>query len=370
MKFVLTTIAWVESIAKKEIEKCGWKIEEVNDRMIKFSGEENLIAKINLWSRVGNKLYISIWEKQNIESFDEFFDFVKNLNFKKYFNKNFPILVKSTSIRSKLFATQSLQKLGKKAIINSLVWENNNFLEDFSEEKLEIFFLLINDNLQVLLNTSGEALHKRWYRQEAWEAPIKESLAAALVLLSNWRFKENFYDFFCGSWTIVIEALMIAKNLAPWLNRIFAFEKLWLLDKNIIEKEKEEARKKQFDWKYKIFASDIDEKMIEIAKQNAKNAWFSEWEIQFIAKDFLKFEDKNLSWTIVSNPPYGERLKPENLKSIYNNIDKIFRKNPNLNWWIISSFLEFDNLIKTWEYKKRKLYNWWEMCYFWKKIKK
>ncbi len=366
MKFCLTTIAWVEALAKKEIIKCGWKIEEVNDRIITFSGWEELISRVNLWSRVWNKLYILLSESENITNFDDFFEKVENLNLKKYF-KNNPILVKASSSRSELFATQTIQKLGKKAIINSLVWKWKDYFEDESKEAVEIFFLLVDNKLRVLLNTSGEALHKRWYRLETSVAPIKESLAAALVLLSNWRFRENFYDPFCGSWTIVIEALMIAKNIAPWLKRDFAFEKLWLLDKEIIEKEKEDARKKEFSGKYNIFASDIDSEMIEIARQNAKNAWLSEWEINFSNKDFMDLMWEKLSWTLVSNPPYGERMKPENIKSIYNNIDKLFRLNPDLNWWIISSFMEFDDLIKAWDYKKRKLYNWWEMCYFWKK---
>lgn len=364
MKFVLTTIWWVESIAKKEIERCGGKIENVFDRIITFSWKKNLMVRLNLWSRVWNKLYILLEEKENLDSFDDFFSVVENIDFKKYFTKNYPILVNATSVRSKLFATQTLQKLGKKAIVNSLVWEWKKYDEDFWLPKIEIFVLLVDDKLRVLLNTSWEALHKRWYREESWEAPIKESLASALVLLSSWKFSDNFYDLFCWSWTIAIEALMIAKNIAPWLKRDFAFEELNLIEKDIILKEKEEARKKEFNWKYNIFASDIDEKMIEIAKRNAKNAWLED-EINFSVKDFREMED--LKWTLVSNPPYWDRLQPEDLKSIYNNIDKMFRKSPELKWGIISSFMEFDDLITKEDYKKRKLYNWWEKCYFWRR---
>lgn len=366
-KFVLSTIAWVESIAKKEIEKQGWIIEEVIDRLITFSWDLDLMIKVNLWSRVGNKLYLLLGEKEKITDFDNLFDLVSTINWKNYIKKNHPIIVKTSTIRSELSSAPAIQKITKKAIINSI---NNNswefIFEDEKLEKIEIFILILDNKVRILLNTSGKALHMRWYRTEAWEAPIKESLAAALVLLSDWKFKENFLDPFCWSWTIPIEALMIAKNIAPGLNRTFAFENLWFFDKNIIENEKNLAKQKQFSWKYKIFASDLDSSIIEIAKNNAIRAWL-ENEINFSVKDLKDYFDENLSWTLVSNPPYWERLKSEDLKWLYNNIDKLFRLNSSLWWWIISSYLDFDTLIKKQDYKKRKLYNGWEMCYFWKR---
>lgn len=366
MKFVLTTIAGVESIAKKEIEIQGGKIEEVVDRLITFSWDVNLIPRVNLWSRVGNKLYLLLAEKENVTDFDTMFDIIKNISWKKYFKKNYPIVVKTSSIRSDLFAARTIQILWKKAIVKSLVWENSVLKEDEKLEKMEILILMIDNKLRVLLNTSGNALHMRWYRIQAGEAPIKESLAAALVLLSNWKFKENFYDPFCGSWTIAIEAYMIAKNIAPWLKRWFAYEKLWLVEWELSENERALARKKTYDWEYKIFASDIDQEMVELSKENAARAWIA-WAINFEQKDFKDYMDKDLSWTLVSNPPYWDRLKDDNLKSLYNNIDKLFRTNPNLWGWIISSYLEFDDLVKKDDYKKRKLYNWWEKCYFWRR---
>lgn len=368
MKFVLTTIAGVESIAKKEIERQDWKIENVIDRLITFSWPIELIPRINFWSRVGNKMYLLLEEQENVIDFDHMFKIIESIDWKKYFKKDFPIVVKSSSVRSELFATRTIQSLWKKAIVKSLVWENWIVNEDDNLEKLEVLILLVDNKLRVLLNTSGQALHMRWYRTEAWEAPIKESLAASLVLLANWKFKENFYDPFCGSWTIPIEALMIAKNIAPWLKRRFAFHDLWLVDQNITAAERERAKQKEFSWDYKMYASDIDPEMVEIAKQNAQRAGVG-WEINFETKNFLDYAsgETEIKWTLVSNPPYWERLEEKDLKWMYNNIDKIFRINTELNWWIISSYLDFDSLIKKENYKKRKLYNWWEKCYFWKK---
>ena len=364
-KFVLSTIMGVEKIAKKEIEKQGGVIEEVNDRLVTFSWEPVLMARINLWSRVWNKLYLLLGEWEDIKDFDNLYDVIWNIGWKKYFKKNYPIVIKATSIRSELFSTPTIQKIAKKAIVNTL---NNNswelIHEDQNLEKLEILVLLIDNKIRILLNTSWKALHMRWYRKNAWEAPIKESLAAALVLLSNWKFSENFYDMFCWSWTVAIEALMIAKNIAPWLKRSFAYEKLWLIQWEESENERILARTKVYTGAYKILATDSDPDIIDIAKQNAKNAWL-ENEINFNVKEFSEYMDEDLSWTFVSNPPYWERMKPENLKWIYNNIDRLFRLNPELKWWIISSYMDFDLLIKKDNYKKRKLYNWGEKCYFW-----
>jgi len=374
-KYILSTIAWVESIAKKEVEKQWWKIIEVRDRSIEFEGDSKTMIRVNLWSRVGNKVYQVLAEEENIDNFDKLYDLVSTIDFKKYFHHNYLILVKSKSINSKLDSVPVIQKITKKAIIDKITnksWEK--IIEDRNLEKFEIMVLLIDDKLKILLNTTWEALHKRWYRDETWEAPIKESLAAALVLLSWWRFKETFYDIFCGSWTIAIEAAMIAKNIAPWLDRYFAFENLILVDKKLVEEELKLAESKIFDWDYQIIASDIDENVLEKAKNNAKNAWVADI-IEFKQRDFREYlklhfnslllEEGSMKWTLVSNPPYWERLKVEFLNELYRDIDKIFNQNKNLNWWIITSYFEwFDNIINLKNYKKRKLYNWWEKTYF------
>lgn len=367
-KYILSTIAWVESIAKKEVEKQWWKIIEVRDRTIEFEGDSKTMVRVNLWSRVGNKVYQVLAEEENIDNFDKLYDLVSSINFKKYFHHDYPIIVKIKSINSKLDSAPAIQKITKKAIIDKITnksWEK--ILENRDLEKFEIMVLLINDKVKILLNTTWEALHKRGYRDETWDAPIKESLAAALVLLSWWRFKENFYDIFCGSWTIVIEAAMIAKNIAPWLDRYFAFENLVLVDKKLVDEELKLTESKIFDWDYKIIASDIDDEVLQKAKNNAKNAWVDDI-IEFKQKDFREYLKEDLKWTLVLNPPYWERLKVEFLDELYENIDKLFKQNKELNGWVITSYFDwFDKIMKKDFYKKRKLYNWGEKCYFYKK---
>ncbi len=367
-KYILSTIAWVEKIAKKEIEKQGWQIIEVFDRSIEFKWDSRTMVRVNIWSRVGNKVYQVLSEENNIDNFDKLYDLVSTINFKKYFHHSYPIIVKVKSINSKLDSTPAIWKIVKKSIIDKLnnkSWEK--VFEDKDLEKFEIMVLLKNNKVQILLNTTWEALHKRWYRTETWKAPIKENLAAALVLLSNWRFKDNFYDLFCWSGTIAIEAAMIAKNIAPGLNRYFAFENLVLVDKKLVSEELDLAKTKKFEWKYKIFASDIDEKILEIAKENAQNIWVDDI-IIFSTANFESYIIQNLKWTLVSNPPYWERLKIDFLNDLYKNIDKLFNKNPELNWGIITNYFEwFDKIVNLNNYKKRKLYNGWEKCYFYRK---
>ena len=369
--FVLSTQAWLESIAKKEIQKQWWEIIEVVDRLITFKWDFTIAARVNIWSRVWNRLYLRLWAEDNIENFDNLYSLVNNIEFEKLIPKDSPIIVNATSIRSELHHTPSIQSITKKSIINRLVRErkliNENIKEDDNKPRFEIQVLIINNNVRIILNISGEPLHKRGYRLETSEAPIKENVAAWLVLLSDWRFKENFYDIFCGSWTIAIETIMIAKNIAPGLKRDFNIVDLWFISSDEVRELKQEARDKQFEWEYKIIASDIDNKIIEIAKDNAYRAWVLD-DICFEHKNFEEYlKSSDLSWTLVTNPPYWERLELDDAKDFYLKINKILTNNKNLKWGFISSYLEFDELAKKDFYKKRKLYNWWEMCYFWKK---
>lgn len=212
------------------------------------------MIRANIWSRVGNKVYIQLAEKENVRNFDDLYDLIFGIELKKYFKKNFPIVIKTSSQRSQLDSAPAIQRISKKAVVDNLTDKSGEFIdEDQDLQAFEVLVLFIDDHVRILLNTSGKALHMRGYRQEAGEAPIKESLAAALVLLGNWKFKEKFYDPFCGAGTIPIEAAMIAKNIAPGLKRRFAFEGLGLVEQRTFRHEKAAAREKQFEGEYRIF---------------------------------------------------------------------------------------------------------------------
>lgn len=362
MNLVLTCPFWLESIAKKEVELLWLPILNSQDKQITTEYSEKNLAKLNLWSRVWNKVYIELAKKDIIDSFDKLFDLVKSIKWSDFILEENPIIVNATSHYSKLESIPDIQKIWKKAIVDSI---KSWFLrEDDRCPSIFVEIVLLKDTCQILIDTTGEALHKRWYRKQSLEAPLRENLAAWLVLLSSWRFRENFYDIFCWSWTIVIEAALIAKNIAPWINRTFAFEKFKFIGKEAIKEEREIAKSKIMNKPYSIYASDIDKEAIRIASNNAEIAWV--WDIiKFELRDYKDFLETPIAWTLVSNPPYGIRLKDENLEEIYKNLAIIFSKNKELKWWVITNF-QFWNLLKI-NYKKRKLYNWQELCYLYLK---
>lgn len=367
MKFLLTCLAWLEAIAKNEIKKQWWMITQVKDRLVFFEWPIELMVKVNLWSRVWNKLYIVLWESEDINTFDKLYDLCYSIDWKNYLTRYYPVIVKATSIKSTLSSTPAIQKIIKKSIVDKVTGKSNkNMPEEWDKQDFEVLTFLMENHAYILLNTSWETLYKRWYRAKSWEAPIKESLAAWLVILSNWKFWDPFYDITCGSGTIPIEAAMFAKNIAPWLGRHFAFEDWKLLPQRYFEDLRIQAKSRIFDKSYTIIASDIDQDILEIAKENAKNAWVED-SIQFLQKDLKDYKNEALKWTLLSNPPYGMRLKNDEIKEMYNTIWKILSKNKELSGWIITAYLDFDQEIHLKKYKKRKLYNWGELCYLYLK---
>lgn len=367
MKFLLTCAAGLEAIAKNEVIKQWGTIVEVKDRLVFFEWDVKLMAKVNLWSRVGNKLYIVLNEGKNINDFDKLYDLVFAINWKKYLNRYYPVVVKSTSIKSTLSSTPAIQKITKKAIVDKMTGKSGKMMPEENDKPLfEVFSFFIDDTGYILLNTSWETLYKRGYKNDTGEAPIKESLAAALVILSNWKYSDTFYDFCCGSWTIAIEAVMFARNIAPGLYRYFSFENWDLLPKGYFDTLRDEAKAKIFNKKYDVIASDVDEEVLAKARENAKNAKVDDT-ITFVKKDLRDYKREKLSGMLVSNPPYGLRLKDDDMKGLYKDINMILDKNKELSGGIITAYLEYDDIINQNKYKKRKLYNGNEMCYFYMK---
>lgn len=368
MKWLITCTAWVEALVKKEVERAWYRVIETQDRLVFWEWDESAIARLNLWTRCWNRVYLELARKK-VTDFDNLFDLIKSIDWRYYIKENNPITVNATSIKSQLSSTPAIQSIGKKAIVNKKTWAYDALMkEDIKLPTIEVLIFIKEDTCYVLLNTSWETLHKRWYRLEAWEAPIKETLAASLVLLSNWKFSEPLLDPFCWSWTILIEAGLIARNIAPGLNRRFDFENFSWYDKKYIEDAIYEAKDKIIkDKTYTIIWSDIDINMIDIARSNIKRAWLQD-DIVLEKKDIKEYKNTELTWVIVTNPPYWVRLQDSDLDSIYKMINEIYTKNKTLGWWVITSYLEFDKIIRFSDWKKRKLYNWNELCYFYKKI--
>ncbi|MCH8518570.1 class I SAM-dependent RNA methyltransferase [Candidatus Gracilibacteria bacterium] len=365
--FLLTCPLGLEALAKKDIEKQGYKLREVQDKAVYFNGEIDAIARINLWSRFGNIVYFIAGEYQNITDFDSYFDAISQIDWLKYIPRDYEILVKATSIKSELGVSSSLQGLAKKAIVKSLVGDAL-LRENPTLGKIEIRILMENNTLRVLLNTSGEGLHKRGYREMTGDAPLKENIAAALVILSGWKFREPLYDIFCGSGTIGIEAAMIARNIAPGLKRKFACETWSWIPQGIFESEKKRAKEKEFSGEYKIYSTDIRKDIIELARRNAKFAGVDDC-ITFGVQDYTTYLRREISGWLISNPPYGLRLEEANVPRIHQDIAKLFEQNQNLQGGIITAHSEFESYSQV-KYKRRKLYNGGEQVYFYKKEQK
>lgn len=378
--FLLTCPLGLEAFCKKDVEKQWFTLREVQDKAIYFTGEIEAIARMNLWSRFGNILYYIVAEQKKVIDFDTYFDWVFAQEWSKYIPEGYEIIVNATSLKSELGATPALQRLAKKAIVKKILtpparWgslppqsrgiEGEFLREDPKIGTIEIRILIENNTLRILLNTSGQGLHKRWYREMTGDAPLKENIAAALVIISQWRFKEPLYDIFCGGGTILIEAAMIARNIAPGLQRKFAFESWNWIPRGLLESEKECAKTKEFSWEYQIYGSDIRKDVIQLAERNAHFAGVGDT-IKFNAQDYTSYLRREITWTLISNPPYGLRLENADVPQIHKDIAELLQKNKNLGGGIITAHADFETYSKL-KYKKRKLYNGWELCYFYKK---
>lgn len=362
--YVLTCELGLEALVKKEIIKQWYEITEVLDKAIYFRGWEDAIAVMNLWSRFGNRVYLELISEDSITDFDSYFDAISIIDWEKYVNDGYVVRVKAKSIKSQLSSEPSLQSLAKKSIIKKIE-EKRDFFESENQWILDIQILIQNDRLKVLLNTSGAGLFKRGYKTQSVEAPLKENVAAAIVQISHWKYSENFYDPFCGGGTIPIEAALIARNIAPGKFRSFAFMDFDFYPKKYYIDVLKKAKEWEYDKKYFIYASDIDQENLEIAKENARNAWVEDT-INFECLNFKDVFTKYKVGHIVSNPPYGLRLDQDDIDDIHFSLAKLFHYEK-FTGGIITSYPDFQNINKQ-DYKKRKLYNGWELCYFYNKL--
>ena len=359
--FLATCINGVEWLVRAELERQDIHITAGQDRLVSFEGDMMTLTKANLWSRVANRIYIEL-EKIEVTSLEMLFAVVEHIDWSRWIPVGTPIIVSATTNRSVVTHTPSMQSLGKKAIIRSLMRGDDFWKENEFSHPIEIFLLLVNDELRVLINTSGDALHKRGYRTESGEAPLKESLAAALVLFGGWKYRSPLYDPMCGSGTILIEAAMIARNIAPGLQREFDYLYFPWYDLPFHDKAVKEARTQIYQKSYQIFGSDREGYMIDIACKNASRAG---------VLDTIRFEERSLeevSFTewgcLITNPPYGKRLGDEHLEELYGNLEQAFVDN-NLSGGVITSVDYFPKNEKGWT--KKNLMNGGEKCEFWRR---
>lgn len=357
VKLVATAAMGIESLVAHEVRALGYDPTVENGKVI-FEAPVSAIPRCNLWLRTADRVKVIVGEFK-AETFDELFEGVKALNWENYIAETGEFPVSGKSIKSKLFSVPDCQAITKKAIAERLKLKYGmagNMPETGSLYKVEV--ALLKDKVTLTLDTSGVGLHKRGYRTGQGDAPLKETLAAALVSLTNWRPEEPLIDPFCGSGTILIEAALIGQNIAPGFNREFASEGWDLIKQKHWDEALTEAEDlANYDQKLDITGSDISHKMVTIAGENAIEAGLGDlitWK-QMQVSDLTM---KSNNGYIISNPPYGERMNElEEVKEMYRDLGLIMKDHPSWSVYVITAFEAFERVYGKDATKKRKLFN-------------
>lgn len=356
-KLIATCAAGIESIVGNELKHLGYKVNVENGR-VRFDGDVADIAKTNLWLRTADRIKIVVG-KFTAKTFEELFQGVESLNWEDFLplDAEFPVAGKSQ--KSTLHNVPSVQAITKKAIVTkmSTVYHRRTKLPE-TGALYPIEVAINKDKVLITLDTTGSSLFKRGYRVNKGGAPLKENMAAALVLLARWYPEMPFVDPVCGSGTIPIEAALIGCNIAPGLKRNFAFENWDWVDKDIVKQAREQAQaaiKKDVD--LDISGYDIDGSMIEIAKENAVQAGVQDI-VNFKQMAVKDFKTDKINGVIVANPPYGERLSDkEHVHQLYQQMGKLYQPLTSWSKYILTSDLQFEQFYGTKATKRRKLYN-------------
>ena len=357
IQLVATCLFGLERLLGEEIDALGYKRVDTMDGRVTFEGDFMAVARANINLRFAERVFIKLGEFE-AESFDALFEGTKALEWEKYIGPLDAFPVKGHAIKSKLFSLPDCQRIVKKAVVDRLSAKYSQSW--FSEQgiKYQIEFFIFKDRASLMIDTTGVTLHKRGYRPAVGAAPIRETLAAAIAKTARPREDVLFWDPFCGSGTIAIEAAMILANIAPGINRAFAAEEFSLVGQRLWSEARDEARGNIItERNFEIYASDIDGTVLSYAKQNAQRAGVDE-NISFFEKDARTIEKLDRRGTVVCNPPYGERLmEREEAEQLYRELGPVFSKLAPWQIYIITSCESFERLYGRRADKVRKLYN-------------
>lgn len=326
-----------------------------NGRVL-FETDEYGLARANIRSRFAERILLEL-DSFPARSFEELFEGVRALPFEDWLPRDAVFPVKGWSLESKLHSVPDCQSIIKKAA--AVRMGRAYGLERMPEtgELYQIQFSIMKDEARIYLDTTGTGLHKRGYRPAQVAAPLRETLAAALVDIAGYRGRGEFCDPFCGSGTIAIEAALAAKGRAPGINRGFAAEKWRALPRDIWREEREAARAREFSGEYRIFGSDIDPKAVEISRANAERAGVADI-VEFSVADAREFSRSTERGVIVTNPPYGERLmEKREAERLYTDFGKAFSRVKGWELCLLSSHTEFERCFGALAGKRRRLYN-------------
>lgn len=359
---IATSAFGIEAVVGRELQKLGYTDQYIENGKVTFSGDESAICKTNLWLRTADRVLLKMGEFKAL-SFEELFEQTKALPWEQWIPEDGEFPVDGKSVDSKLFSISDCQAIVKKAIVERLKtkYKCEWFKETGPRYRIEVS--LLKDMATLTIDTSGAGLHKRGYRKLVGGAPLKETMACALIQISRWRPDRALFDPFCGSGTIPIEAAMIGLNMAPGLNREFDAEKWPNIPKTLWVEERKQARNMvKTDLELKIQGTDISEDAISLARYHAKMAGVDK-NIHIQRMPMSDIRSKYKYGFIICNPPYGERLgQMKEIEKLYREMGTVFSSLDTWSYYVISSHPEFEKLFGRKANKKRKLYNGRILC--------
>jgi len=356
IKLIATTNIGLEAVTKRELLDLGYEDLEVSDGKIKISCQLKDIAILNLRLRTAERVLLLI-DSFRAETFEELFDKVFEISWWDYIAEDDQFIIQGRSRKSKLFSISDCQRITEKAIIEKLKMKYKVSWFEKSGSRVKIEVSLLNDIAEITMDTSGDGLHKRGYREVNYKAPLSETIAASLVKLSFWKKDRILADPFCGSGTIPIEAAMIEKNIAPGLMRDFDFVKFKFFDEELFKKEKKKCYSEiKYDEKLEILASDVSHKAIQIARANAEILGLEE-DISFFQKDIRDLDLPDDYGVIITNPPYGERIGKEDVDELNKELGELARSLKTWSYYIITANENFEKNFGKKADRNRKLYN-------------
>jgi len=368
LQLVATCLFGLEHLLGEEIEKLGYeKISTINGR-VTFAADEQAIALANIFLRYAERVFIKLGSFR-ATSFEELFEGTRALPWHEFIGRNDAFPVKGHSIKSQLRSIPDCQAIVKKAIVREM--SEPYGMSYFPEEgvKYQVEFFILSDEATLMIDTSGEPLHKRGYRRESNAAPIRETLAAAIVATSRPREDVLLWDPMCGSGTIAIEAAMMMRNIAPGMKRHFRSESFPFIKESIWRDAREEAKEGIVDSDFRAFASDIDEECVALTKDNAYRAGVLN-SLRVFKQDARRITTQGRRGTVVTNPPYGERLGTlSEVERLYRDIGVTFRSLSPWQVYVITSHEGFERLYGKRADKVKKLYNGMLPCYLYQYFK-
>ncbi len=357
LELIATATFGLEAIVAREVKELGYEQVTVENGKVTFTADENAICRANLWLRTADRVRLKVGEFKAV-TFDELFEKTKALPWPDLIPKDAEFPVDGKSVQSTLFSISDSQAIVKKAVVESM---KKRYRTEWFEESGPLYRIevsLLRDVATLTIDTSGPGLHKRGYRATGSEAPLKETLAAALILIARWKPEITLIDPLCGSGTIPIEAALIGQNIAPGMERTFISERWPNIPRDCWHKARKETHDRaDYNRKLDITGADIESSLTNIARKNAAEAGVDHL-IHFQARPLSELSSKKKYGKVICNPPYGERLSElKEVEKLYKQMGRIFRKLDTWSFYILTAHESFESLFSKKASKRRKLYH-------------